>query len=144
MESVNKILKKSALPLCWIVVAIYGAACLYLFYMQSLRPVGTDVILFDSDLPDHLHMILEDGWLYSFTAYIYLFLNFLTPGNTILIAVVLAVVTVAAVLLTEKLLRIFLDKQKITALTLAGAMILNMVMPFFWARISHLRSLSIF
>lgn len=142
MESVTKVLKKSALPLCWVVVALYGAACLYLFYMQSLRPLGTDVILFDSDLPDHLNMILEDGWLYSFTAYIYLFLNFLTPGNTVLVAVVLAAVTIGAVLLTEKLLRIFLDKEKITALTLGGAMILNMVMPFFWARIGAYRYVS--
>ncbi len=132
MEKVQNFYKKTAMPLLWGLLIIYGIGCLYLYYMQSLQPLDYNNRYFQSDLPYHLSMILEDGWYYSFTAYAYRFFDFLTPGNTVLSALFLAAVALFTVLLTERLMRLFLDKKKSCPLTLGGALILNMVMPFFW------------
>ena len=55
----------------WIGVLIYGGLCLYLFLMQSIQPLDYDNRYFQSDLPYHISMIIDDGWYYSFTAYPY-------------------------------------------------------------------------
>lgn len=119
----------------WCLTAVYGVACLYLYYMQSIQPLDYDNRYFQSDLPYHISMIIDDGWYYSFTAYAYQLLYFLAGKSTCLIAAFLAVVTVWTVLLTEKLLRILLNRKTRDVQTLGGALILNMVMPFFfeWA-----------
>lgn len=111
--------------------ALYGIACLYLYYMQSIQPLDYDNRYFQSDLPYHISMIVEDGWYYSFTAYVYQALYFLCGKTTVLIALFLAAVTVASLLLTEVLVRRILGSGKRSALTLAAALILNLVMPFY-------------
>lgn len=113
----------------------YGGCCLYLYFNQAVQPLDYNNRVFQSDLPYHISMIVDDGWYYSFTAYIYQALYLLAGKATWLIALFLAVVSVGTVFLTEKLLRILLGENKCTVLTLGSALILNMVMPFFleWA-----------
>lgn len=121
--------------LMWALTAVYGLACLYLYYMQSLQPLDYDNRLFQSDLPYHISMIVEDGWYYSFTAYAYQALYWLCGGNTLGIALFLAAVTVGTLLLTEALLRRMAGMQGRNWATMAAALILNLVMPFYlrWA-----------
>lgn len=115
----------------WALTVLYGIACLYLYYMQSIQPLDYDNRYFQSDLPYHISMIVEDGWYYSFTAYAYQALYFLCGKTTVGIALFLAAVTVASLLLTEVLLRRILGSGKRSACTMAAALILNLVMPFY-------------
>lgn len=121
--------------LMWALMALYGAACLYLYYMQSVQPLDYDNRYFQSDLPYHISMIVEDGWYYSFTAYAYQALYYLCGRTTVGIALFLAAVTVASLLLTELLLRRMAGMQGRSWATMAAALALNLVMPFYlkWA-----------
>ena len=125
-------MKKYTVPILWGITAIYGVLCLYLYYMQSIQPLDYDNRYFQSDLPYHISMIVDDGWYYSFTAYAYQILHWLNGGGTLLIAIFLALVTVGTVVLTNKLLCVLLERERTDALTLGGALVTNMVMPFFW------------
>lgn len=124
--------KRCVIWLLWGAIAVYGGLCLYLFYMQSIQPLDYDNRYFQSDLPYHISMIIDDGWYYSFTAYVYQLLHWLGQGTTVLIAVFLAAVTVLCIALSERLLRLILQKDRTDALTLGAAFALNLVMPFFW------------
>ena len=115
-----------------IVLAVYGMACLYLFYMQSIQPLDYDNRYFQSDLPYHISMIIDDGWYYSFTAYAYQLLYVLFGRTTVGIALFLAMMAVLSVVLTEKLLQVLTGEKKITMMTIGGSLALNLVMPFFW------------
>lgn len=121
--------------LLWALTAAYGLACLYLYYMQSVQPLDYNNRYFQSDLPYHISMIVEDGWYYSFTAYAYQALYLLCGGTTVGIALFLAAVTVATLLLTEVLLRRMAGMQGRNWITMAAALVLNLVMPFYlkWA-----------
>lgn len=132
MKNLTGKYKKYLLSLLWLVVGIYGALCAYLFYMQSVQPLDYNNRYFQSDLPYHISMIIDDGWYYSFTAYVYQILYRLGGNGTTLIAGFLAVVQVLSVLLTERLLRLLLRREKADALTLSAALGLNLVMAFFW------------
>ncbi len=115
-----------------VLLSIYGVACLYLFYMQSIQPLDYDNRYFQSDLPYHISMIIDDGWYYSFTAYAYQLLYIFFGKTTIGIAVFLAVMAVIGIILTDKLLRILTEQKEITMWSMVSAFALNMVMPFFW------------
>lgn len=128
-KSVNQ--EKYGRWLVWALIALYGAACLYLYYMQSIQPLDYNNRYFQSDLPYHISMIVDDGWYYSFTAYAYQLLYYLCGKTTVGIALFLAVVTVASVLLTEQLLRRMTGQDRQSTLTLAAALILNLVMPLY-------------
>lgn len=121
--------------LMWALTAAYGLACLYLYYMQSVQPLDYNNRYFQSDLPYHISMIVEDGWYYSFTAYVYQALYFLCGKTTVGIALFLAAVTVATLLFTELLLRRMAGAERRSWATMAAALILNLVMPFYlrWA-----------
>ena len=133
--------KSSCLPqsggewLMWALTAVYGIACLYLYYMQSVQPLDYNNRYFQSDLPYHISMIVEDGWYYSFTAYAYQALYFLCGKTTVGIALFLAAVTTASLVMTELLLRRLAGMQGRSWATMAGALVLNLVMPFYlkWA-----------
>ena len=120
-------------------VAFYGIACFYLYYMQSIQPLDYNNRYFQSDLPYHISMIVEDGWYYSFTAYVYQLLYILAGDRSILIAVFLAAVSVATIFATEKLLRVLQVKN---VNTLAAALVLNFVMPFYLAFAGQYRYVS--
>lgn len=117
------------------ITVLYFASCLYLYLRQAVQPLDYNNRYFQSDLPYHISMIIDDGWYYSFTAYAYQLLYFLAGNSTWLIAVMLAGVSLGTVLLTEKLVQKLTGQKERTALTLGGALMLNMVMPFFleWA-----------
>ena len=125
-------LRKYGKPFGWFLLSIYGLACLYLFYMQSIQPLDYDNRYFQSDLPYHISMIIDDGWYYSFTAYAYQLLYVLFAKSAAGIAIFLAVMAVLSVVLTEKLLRVLLERKEMTLWSVGSALALNMVMPFFW------------
>lgn len=99
---------------------------MYLYYMQSIQPLVTEVRIFESDLPFHISMIIDDGWYYSFTAYAYQLLYLLAGGSTVLIAGFLALVSVGTVFATKKLLCVL---NVCNVNTLVAALVLNFVMP---------------
>ena len=105
---------------------------MYLFYNQSIQEVYGDSLLFESDLPYHISMVVDDGWYYSLTAFVYAFL-YKIAGGTVLIAVFLALVAAATVIATQKLLELAITGRY--GISCAGALALNFVMPFFvrWA-----------
>ena len=78
---------------------------MYLFYNQSIQEVYGDSLLFESDLPYHISMVVDDGWYYSLTAFVYAFLYKIADG-TVLIAVFLALVSAATVIATQKFLEL--------------------------------------
>lgn len=121
--------------LMWALTAAYGVACLYLYYMQSVQPLDYNNRYFQSDLPYHISMIVEDGWYYSFTAYVYQALYLICGKTTVGIALFLAAVSVGTLLLTELLLRRMAGSEKRGWATMAAALALNLVMPFYlkWA-----------
>lgn len=115
-----------------IMVALYGMACLWLYYNQSVSDLP-DVanIPYQSDLPLHISMIIEDGWYYSFTAYAYKALHVLFGGNTIGIALMLAIISTATIYVTEKAV-CYLGKFKENSwYTLLLALCTNLVMPIY-------------
>ncbi len=118
--------------LLWGLILVYGVSCFYLYYMQSIQPLDYNNRVFQSDLPYHISMIVDDGWYYSFTAYVYQLLYHMEGGGTVLICLFLALVTVGSVWATNRLLVTLLAKQRTDVQTLGGALLLNMVMPFFW------------
>lgn len=142
METKNEKMKRGAVWLLWAGIAVYGALCLYLFYMQSIQPLDYDNRHFQSDLPYHISMIVDDGWYYSFTAYIYQLLYGLAGGGTELIAAFLAAAAVLSVALTDRLLGRLLGRERTDALTLSAAFGLNLAMPFFWAYAGQFRYVS--
>ena len=100
----------------FVITAVYGGLCFYLFYNQSLQGTGY-VYAFESDLPYHISMVVDDGWYYSLTAFIYLALYKLAGGGTVLIAVFLALTAAATIIATWKLLELLLDEEKRYLLT---------------------------
>lgn len=120
----NKNIVQTITMVVWgILLAIYGVACIYLYYMQAQYTQGG---LFESDLYAHIDMAL-DGWGYSVTAIVYKLLSFL-PMFELWIAVFLAIFTVAAIILTAYVLRPYV-KEKAARIVIATAS--GMAMPFF-------------
>ena len=119
--------------LFWMITAAYGIACFYLFFNQSTRPLDYDNRFFQSDLPYHISMVVDDGWYYSLTALIYLILFKIDGGGTFYIALFLALVSILTVLATEKLLKELGVRS--AGISCSAAILLNLVMPFYvkWA-----------
>lgn len=131
-----------------ICILLYGASMLFLFYKQTGWSGGA---VYESDLPVHIKMIVEDGWYYSLTAFVYQVLYLLpftlpngAPFGNLAIAFFLALCGLFSVYLTAFLLR-DMQKSKAEELTvwylqkdgegeltvwhLLGGLILNLVMP---------------
>lgn len=112
-------------------IALYGCGCAYLYYQQIFFVEGG---LFESDLPFHVSMAVEDHWFYSFTAILYL-LFYMTPFGNILTALFLALISVATVFATYELLQQLTGKKYFPSMLLFFAVLGNFIMPFFmrWA-----------
>lgn len=110
-----------------VILAVYGLACVYLYFQQLCYTEGG---LFESDLPFHVKMAVEDHWFYSLTAILYQ-LFYLTPWGSQLTAVFLGVVTVATVFATDCLLRQITENRYLGSLTLLLSLLANFMMPFF-------------
>lgn len=116
---------------------LYGFLLVYLFYNQTLFVEGG---AFESDTPYHISMAVEDGWYYSFTAYIYLFFSLFSAANE-LTAVFLSAVTVATIYGTYLLLKECLWQRQVTlpaSQLMGAAMALNFVMAFYIKAASRL------
>lgn len=126
-----------------VLTALYGAACLWLFYHQSVADLTVEgEIPYQSDLPLHISMVLEDGWYYSFTAYAYKLLYLLAGGGTAGIALFLAAVCTGTVYATEALVcRLGRDREK-SWFTLLLALSLNFVMPVYIRAVGEFRYVS--
>ncbi len=122
--------RKIELGIVWCMYGVYGLLCLYLYIMQAKQPLDYNNRYFQSDLPYHISMIVDDGWYYSFTAYVYRLLYTLAGGNGNLIAGFLAIVTVGTVAGTETLLREFQEKTSPLLLGLESISC-NLLMAFF-------------
>lgn len=122
---------KITLYLLTALLVVYGLACAYLYYQQSFFVKGGS---FESDLPFHISMAVDDHWFYSLTAVLYQ-LFFLTPFGHGLTAGFLAIVTVATVYATYALLQLITEKKYSKSLMLLLAFALNVIMPAFveWA-----------
>ena len=133
-------------------VAVYGAACLWLFYQQSVAVLPKEgLVAYQSDLPLHISMIIEDGWYYSFTAYAYKALHVLFNGSTLGIALLLAVCSTATVYVTEQAIYMIRnnrdtamekEKRKGDGRILLWALSLNLVMPIFMEFVGPYRYIS--
>lgn len=123
-----------------ICAAAYGLACFYLYYRQSMADLSAETILFQSDLPLHISMAVEDGWMYSFTAIAYWILYRIFRG-TLGIALLLAFCSWGTVYAAEKLV-VSLSGWKKGAGTLFLALTLNFVMPAYVPFIGEFRYVS--
>lgn len=123
--------------------ALYGAACLWLFYRQSIADLTVaGEIPYQSDLPLHISMIVEDGWYYSFTAYAYKLLYVLCGGSTLGIALFLAAVCVGTVYAAEALVCRLGEYREKSWFTLLLALSLNFVMPIYIRAVGEFRYVS--
>ena len=109
---------------------IYGGLLVYLHYNQTLFEVGGP---FESDLPYHIKMAVEDNWYYSFTAFVYVFLYKL-PFANLLVGFFLAICELVTVFGTWLLLKELWKQYELkvsTGMTLCFATALNFVMAFY-------------
>lgn len=129
---INKRLVKENVAM-WILVAIniiYGGLLVYLHYNQTLYVKGG---AFESDLPFHISMAVEDNWYYSITAFVYVFLYKFPIGN-ILVGIFLALCHMGTIYGTYLLLDEILQQYKVkvqSTVTLIFATVLNLVMAFY-------------
>lgn len=135
--------RKKARAAVHILTALYGAACLWLFYRQSVADLSVaGEIPYQSDLPLHISMIVEDGWYYSFTAYVYKLLYVLCGGSTLGIALFLATVCVGTVYAAEALVCRLGGYREKNWFTLLLALSLNFVMPIYIRAVGEFRYVS--
>lgn len=126
-----------------ILVLAYGIACLWLFYHQSVADLTVEgEIPYQSDLPLHISMIVEDGWYYSFTAYAYKLLWLLCGGSTWGIALFLAAVAVGTVYVMEAFVRYVGKYRERSWFTLTLSLSLNLVMPVYIRAVGEYRYVS--
>lgn len=126
-----------------ILVILYGIACLWLFYRQSVADLTVEgAIPYESDLPLHISMIIEDGWYYSFTAYAYKLLYTVFGGTTFGIALFLSVCAAAAVYVMENFVCRLGKYREKTWFTLLLALSLNLVMPVYIRIVGEYRYVS--
>lgn len=118
---------------CMVIIAIviYGICCAYLYYKQCFFVDGQP---FESDLPFHISMAVDDHWFYSLTAIFYQ-IFYLTPFGAVLTAVFLTLVTIATIFATNALLQQLTEGKYPRGLMLFFAFSCNVLMPFFleWA-----------
>jgi len=123
--------KKNCIKICtYVLIALYGISALFLYYKQTQ---WVDGAVYESDLPAHIQMIIEDGWYYSLTAFLYKALYSIGNGS-VAIACFLALCTVGSVFLTYILLQKISILQKNSrkmenVFFLLLSLILNVVMP---------------
>lgn len=117
-------------------IVLYGLSMVFLFYKQTGWSGGA---VYESDLPVHIRMIIEDGWYYSLTAFVYQALYQIpfvlpdgAPFGNLAIAVFLGLCGTVSVYLTACLLREAQktrEERSLSAWHLLGGLLLNLVMP---------------
>lgn len=131
MNKLKAILEsKAAYAILCLCVAVYGALSIYLFTNQALYPLTGR---FESDLPFHISMAVNDHWYYSFTAYVYVFLSRFS-GAELWIGSFLGAMSVFTVFATARLLERVTERyghSLMPAVSLGLALTLNFVMAFY-------------
>ena len=131
MKQTTKISKDKMGTLVLIILnLIYGGLLVYLHYNQTLFEVGKP---FESDLPFHIKMAVEDNWYYSFTAFVYVFLYKLPYAN-FLVGLFLSLCEMLTIYGTYLLLKELWKKYELkvnSSMTLLSATTLNLVMAFY-------------
>lgn len=142
-EGISMDRKKAWRTAVHILVAVYAVACLWLYWQQSVADLSVEgEIPYQSDLPLHISMIVEDGWYYSFTAYAYKLLYKLFGGGTLGIAILLAAVSTATVYVMEAFVRRLGGYGEKSWFTLLLALSLNFVMPIYVRAVGEYRYVS--
>lgn len=108
-----------------VVLFVYGISLVYLYYQQTQWSGGAT---FESDLPAHIKMVIEDGWYYSLTALIYKALYCL-PNPNLAISIFLALCTIITIVLTAILASKVDGKRRNVETYWFVSIIANMVMP---------------
>lgn len=111
----------------YVLLTAYFVSLFFLFKHQAMW-TESDGSYFESDLPFHISMVMEDGWFYSLTALIYKLLFSFANGE-IAIAVFLALCAVATIVVTEYLIRLIDNNQRDAYFYKFFAFAVNMVMP---------------
>lgn len=120
----------------WALILLYGVFCIYLYYKQTFHVEGMP---YESDLPYHISMAVDDHWFYSLTAILYQ-LFFLTPFGNCLTALFLGCVTVGTIAVTYCLFQVILKRTGCAGipepLILLFSFLCNIAMPFY-VRAAH-------
>ena len=115
----------------WALILLYGVFCIYLYYKQTFHVEGMP---YESDLPYHISMAVDDHWFYSLTAILYQ-LFFLTPFGNFLTALFLGCVTVGTIAVTYCLFQVILKRTGCIdipePLILLFSFLCNIAMPFY-------------
>ncbi|MCR5801243.1 MAG: hypothetical protein K6G57_02800 [Lachnospiraceae bacterium] len=118
---------KTKKTIAYILVVIYGALCTFLYYKQTQWTGGA---VYESDLPAHISMIVDDGWFYSLTALVYLAFYKLGSMGDILTAAFLGASSVLAIIFTSILIgESDGERNDSGVIPLMAALVLNIVMP---------------
>ncbi|MBR6380806.1 MAG: hypothetical protein IKS07_03905 [Lachnospiraceae bacterium] len=113
----------------------YSLGAFFLYYNQAV----TETPAYESDLPAHIRMAVEDGWAYSLTAFFYRIFYAGQPGGNrgaVLTALFLMLATVASVFLTALLLHELPAGKRarlrdLSMEELFAGLLCNLVMPCF-------------
>ena len=128
--------EKFLLGIIWALILSYGILCTILYYHQTFHVEGMP---FESDLPYHISMAVDDHWFYSLTALLYQ-VFFLTPFGNLLTAVFLGGVTVGTIAATYMLFQEIAKKTRCGNLPRSLLLLLsflgNVIMPFY-VRAAH-------
>ncbi len=116
----------------WALIIVYGALCVFLYYRQTFHVEGMP---YESDLPYHISMAVDDHWFYSLTAILYQ-LFYLTPFGNFLTALFLGCVTTGTIGMTFLLFREITDGSVPEPYLLLFGFLANIAMPFF-VRAAH-------
>ena len=109
------------------VIAAYGIACYFLHFNQIVEANGN---LFESDLPAHISMALEDDWFYSLMGLL-IKVFYSTSIGAYLTAIFIAAAEVGAILVTYLLVMQLTGKFYTKSLALLFAVLSNVMMPFY-------------
>ncbi len=108
-------------------VAVYGIACFSLHLNQIVKAEG---LYFESDLPAHISMTLEDGWFYSLMGLL-IKLFYAIGAGAYLTAGFIAVCEAGAIFATLLLVNELTDKYYTKSMGLMFALMANLIMPFY-------------
>ena len=119
------------LGILWAVILLYGVLCTVLYYHQTFHIEGMP---YESDLPYHISMAVDDHWFYSLTAILYQ-VFFLTPFGNVLTALFLGSATVGTIGATYALFQEIARKSGCASLPkpllLLFGFLCNVIMPFY-------------
>lgn len=112
-----------------IAIVIYGICCASLHSNQILLSYDGS---FESDIPAHISMALEDNWFYSLMGLL-IKVFYLTGYGPVLLSGLLAITTVATIFATYLLMQELTGKYFSSGMILVFAFISNIIMPFYLA-----------